>query len=137
MADELVVIGLGKMIDNGPVGGFVKKFTQTTVLVRAPAADRLAEILRREGTEVEPLPDAALVVSGADAAAVGELAHREGITLHELTTQSASLEQAFLSATGESEEFVAHEFVAAVTAPADQIAAEADQGADETRGGGG
>ena len=31
MADELVVIGLGKMIDNGPVDGFVKKFTQTTV----------------------------------------------------------------------------------------------------------
>ena len=41
MADELVVIGLGKMIDNGPVDGFVKKFTQTTVLVRTPAADKL------------------------------------------------------------------------------------------------
>ena len=64
MADELVVIGRGKMIDNGPVDGFVKKFTQTTVLVRTPAADTFGEILRREGADVESLPDGALVVSG-------------------------------------------------------------------------
>jgi ABC-2 type transport system ATP-binding protein len=137
MADELVVIGLGKMIDNGPVDGFVKKFTQTTVLVRTPAADTFGDILRREGADLEPLPDGALVVSGADAQAVGELAHREGIVLHELATQSASLEQAFMSATGDSEEFVAHEFAASVTAPADEVAAEAEQGPDGPRGGGG
>ena len=137
MADELVVIGLGKMIDNGPVDDFVKKFTQTTVLVRTPTADTFAEALRREGAEVEALPDGALVVSGADGPAVGELAHREGIVLHELATQSASLEQAFMSATGESEEFVAHDFVASVTAPADEIAPEADQGPDGQRGGAG
>jgi ABC-2 type transport system ATP-binding protein len=135
MADELVVIGRGKMIDNGPVDGFVKRFTQTTVLVRTPAANTLGEILRREGADVEPLPDGALIVSGADASAVGELAHRDGIVLHELATQSASLEQAFMSATGESEEFVAHEFVASVTAPADEIAPEAEQGPDDQRGG--
>ena len=52
MADELVVIGRGKMIDNGPVDGFVKKFTQTTVLVRTPAADTFGDILRREGADV-------------------------------------------------------------------------------------
>ena len=57
MADELVVIGRGKMIDNGPVDGFVKKFTQTTVLVRTPAADTFGDILRREGADLEPLPD--------------------------------------------------------------------------------
>jgi ABC-2 type transport system ATP-binding protein len=137
MADELVVIGRGKMIDNGPVDGFVKKFTQTTVLVRTPAADTFGDILRREGAELEPLPDGALVVSGADASAIGELAHREGIVLHELAPQSASLEQAFMSATGASEEFVAHEFIASVTAPANEDAPEAAQAPDDPRGGGG
>jgi ABC-2 type transport system ATP-binding protein len=77
------------------------------------------------------------VVSGAHAPAVGELAHREGIVLHELATQSASLEQAFMSATGESEEFVAHEFTASVTSPADEVARDAEQAPDDPRGGGG
>jgi ABC-2 type transport system ATP-binding protein len=135
MADELVVIGRGRMIDNGPVDGFVKRFTQTTVLVRTPAADTFGQALRREGIDVEPLPDGALVVSGADARAVGELAHRDGIVLHELATQSASLEQAFMSATGESEEFVAHEFAASVTARVNEVAPEAAQGGDDPHSG--
>jgi ABC-2 type transport system ATP-binding protein len=122
MADELVVIGRGKMIDSGSVDSFVRKFTQTTVLVRTPAADAFAETLRHEGTDVEALPDGGLIVSGADASAVGELAHRDGVVLHELATQSASLEQAFISATGASEEFVAHE-VAELAAPAPGIEA--------------
>src|SRR5919106_5467142 len=117
MADELVVIGRGRMIDSGSVDSFVKKFTETTVLVRTPAADAFAETLRREGTDVEALPDGGLVVSGADASAVGELAHRDGVVLHELATQSASLEQAFISAKGASEEFIAHD-VAELAAPA-------------------
>src|SRR5918996_197241 len=116
MADELVVIGRGRMIDSGSVNSFVKKFTATTVLVRTPAADAFAETLRREGTDVEALPDGGLVVSGADAAAIGELAHRDGAVLHELAPQSASLEEAFMSATGKSEEFVAHD-VAEVLSP--------------------
>jgi ABC-2 type transport system ATP-binding protein len=104
-------------------------------LVRTPTADTFAEILRREGADVEPLPDGALIVSGADAPAVGELAHRDGIVLHELATQSASLEQAFMSATGESEEFVAHEFAASVTAPVNEVAPEITQAPDDPRGG--
>ena len=120
MADELVVIGRGRMIDSGSVNSFVKKFTETTVLVRTPAADAFAETLRREGADVESIPDGALMVAGADASAIGELAHRGGVVLHELATQSASLEQAFMSATGESEEFVAHD-VAELAAPAPGI----------------
>src|SRR5918994_888617 len=76
MADELVVIGRGRMIDSGSINSFVKKFTQTTVLVRTPAADAFAETLRREGADVESIPDGALMVAGADASAIGELAHR-------------------------------------------------------------
>ena len=104
------------------------------MLVRTLAADTFAEILRRERTEVEPLPDGALVVSGADAAAIGGQAHREGFVLHQLAMQSASLEQAFMSDTGESEEFVAHEFVAAVTDPANEILPEVAHGPDAPRG---
>lgn len=109
MADDLVVIGRGKMINSGSVESFVEKFTQTSVLVRTPAAEAFGKTLRREGADVDVLPDGALMVGGADASAIGELAHRDGVVLHELASQSASLEQAFMSATGTSEEYVAHE----------------------------
>ena len=110
MADELVVIGRGKMIDNGSVASFVGRFTHATVLVRSPAAESFADTLRGEGATVDSLPDGALMVSGAGASEIGELAHRAGVVLHELAPQSASLEQAFISATGASEEFVAQDF---------------------------
>lgn len=109
MADELVVIGRGKMIYNGDVSEFVKRFTQTNVLVRTPSATSLSEELTRMGADVRPAPDGGLLVTGTEASVIGELAHREGYVLHELATQSASLEDAFISATGESEEYIAHD----------------------------
>jgi ABC-2 type transport system ATP-binding protein len=105
MADELVVIGRGRLIDSGPVSDFVGRFTRTTVLVRSPEASRLADLLADDGATVDSLPDGSLVVGGADAAAVGELAASYGVVLHQLVTRTASLEEAFLSATGAAEEY--------------------------------
>ncbi|HEY9410463.1 MAG TPA: ATP-binding cassette domain-containing protein [Jiangellaceae bacterium] len=124
MADELVVIGRGKMIFNGDVSQFVREFTQDTILVRTPTATDFADALVRAKAVVTPSPDGALVVTGLDAASIGELAHRTGVVLHELSPQSASLEDAFISATGASEEYVAHDVAAppptsGITGPAD------------------
>ncbi|WP_046766908.1 ABC transporter ATP-binding protein [Jiangella alkaliphila] len=131
MADQLVVIGRGQMIYNGDVDGFVQQFTQSSVLVRSPQAAQLAEALRRvDGvTVVEPAEHpGALQVSGIETAAVGEIAFQSNVMLHELATQTASLEAAFMSATGDSEEYVAQELLgghpggaapAAPAAPAD------------------
>lgn len=141
MADQLVVIGRGKMIYNGDVDGFVRDFTQSSVLVRSPQAAQLADLLRRvDGVTVDdvpattrpasddpagvaaaaaagPAPSPALRVSGIETAAVGELAFQNTILLHELTTQTASLETAFITATGASEEYVAHDLGPAGSAP--------------------
>jgi ABC-2 type transport system ATP-binding protein len=116
MADRLVVIGRGKMIYTGEVDGFVKRFTRSTVLVKSPDPARLAEALcsiNDAGVDLEPA--GALLVSGVEAAAIGELAFRNNIMLHELSTQTASLEAAFMTATADSEEYVAHELAAAPT----------------------
>jgi ABC-2 type transport system ATP-binding protein len=109
MADELVVIGRGKMIFNGSIDQFVERFTKADVLVKTPSADTFAETLRAAGGEVSVQDDGSLMVSGLETAAVGELAHRDGVLLHELATHRASLEQAFISATGDTEQFIAHE----------------------------
>jgi ABC-2 type transport system ATP-binding protein len=108
MADELVVVGQGRMIYNGKVDGFVREFTRSTVLVHSPQAEVLAAALRTvDGVSVEPTGDGGLRVAGADAAAIGDVAFDAGVRLHELATTTASLEAAFMTATGDSEEYVA------------------------------
>ncbi len=104
MADELVVVGRGRLIDAGPVADFVRRFTTSQVLVRSPDVERLARLLLDDGADVAS-EDGVLLVSGAETSAVGELAARHGVVLHELTSRTASLEQAFLEATGASQEF--------------------------------
>ncbi|WP_157930699.1 ATP-binding cassette domain-containing protein [Glycomyces xiaoerkulensis] len=109
MADELVVIGKGSMLYNGDVDQFVREFTQSTVVVRSPSATEFAERLEVKGATVVKGSEGELVISGMEIDAVGHLAFTEGIELAELSRRSASLEEAFMSATGASEEFVATE----------------------------
>src|SRR4051794_3068726 len=105
IAQDLVVIGRGRLIAAGTVQEFVRRFTHRAVLVRSPRSGELAASLRAGGHTVDVEPDGALLVSGAEQAAVGELAAAGGIVLHELTTRSASLEEAFLEATGGATSF--------------------------------
>ncbi|MEV4538560.1 ATP-binding cassette domain-containing protein [Asanoa sp. NPDC049518] len=108
MADELVVVGRGRMIYQGKVDGFVREFTRSTVLVRSPQASALADALRRlDGVSVEPTEAGGLRIAGADAVAIGDVAFDNGVRLHELTTTTASLEAAFMTATGDASEYVA------------------------------
>ncbi|WP_129670042.1 ATP-binding cassette domain-containing protein [Phytoactinopolyspora endophytica] len=107
MADELVVIGRGTMIFNGDVDQFVREFTRSTVIVRSPAAGTFISALEAEGATVAKGDDGELVVSEMEIGAVGHLAFTEGVELAELSSRSASLEEAFMSATGAAEQFVA------------------------------
>ncbi len=113
MAEELVVIGRGAMIYNGDVDGFVQRFTRASVLVRTPDAGRLTELLAPTGAVVDIGHDGSLLVSGLEASEVGDLAFRNNVMLHELATRTASLEAAFMSATGDAEEYVAQELTSA------------------------
>ncbi|GAB3997393.1 ABC transporter ATP-binding protein [Glycomyces albus] len=115
MADELVVIGKGNMLFNGDVDTFVREFTQTTVVVRSPSAAEFKAHLEREGAAVSVEDDGALVIADMKIDEVGSLAFTEQIELHQLSERSASLEEAFMSATGASEEFVAEEPVKPAT----------------------
>jgi ABC-2 type transport system ATP-binding protein len=104
-ADNLVLIGRGRLIAQTSIADFVEQNTTQWVEVRSPTAARLTEELRVHGAEVEIGADGALSVRGMPAAAVGDLAARRGITLHELSPRSASLEEAFMEMTEESVEF--------------------------------
>jgi ABC-2 type transport system ATP-binding protein len=105
IADALVVIGRGQLIAASSVADFIARFAGTYVSVRSPAAGTLGDLLRRQGASVEVDGDGALHVTGLDAASIGELAAAHSIVLHELAPQTASLEEAFLEVTRESQEY--------------------------------
>ncbi|HET7690167.1 MAG TPA: ATP-binding cassette domain-containing protein [Nocardioidaceae bacterium] len=109
MADHLVVIGRGKLIARGPVQDFIKGASTNSVVVRSPQATELAELLQAKGVQVTATGPGLLDVVGLDAAAVGDLAFESSIRVHELSNHQATLEEAFLEATGFAEEFQAQQ----------------------------
>ena len=111
MADELVVIGRGRMIANGPVADFTKLSVRNHVLVRTPQASELASLIGAKLAGVGSVQLAAegeLSVTGLDARTVGDLAFDNQIRVHELSTHQATLEEAFLEITGSAAEYNAH-----------------------------
>ncbi|QIP84020.1 ATP-binding cassette domain-containing protein [Streptomyces sp. Tu 2975] len=107
-ADELVVIGRGELIAAESLTDFAARGSGAGVTVRAPDGDRLAALLTGEGATVRVDGDV-LTVTGVPAARVGELALDHRILLHEITTRSASLEDAFMELTADSVEYAAGE----------------------------
>ena len=104
LADELVVIGRGRLVANGKVADFVAASGLGTVEVTSPDLSDLVPVLEERGASVIGTGET-VAVTGLDAATVGDVAHEVGARLHQLVTRQASLEEAFLSATGDDEEF--------------------------------
>jgi ABC-2 type transport system ATP-binding protein len=107
-ADELVVIGRGELIAAESLTDFAARGSGAGVTVRTPDGDRLAALLTGGGATVRMDGDV-LSVTGATAARIGELALDHRILLHEITTRSASLEDAFMELTADSVEYAAGE----------------------------
>ena len=104
LADQLVVIGRGQMLANGAVSDFISGSRLGTVEVRTPDGSLLVPALRALDVRVADV-DGALIVTGATAEQIGDAAHAAGARVHQLVTRQATLEEAFLEATGLSEEF--------------------------------
>ena len=105
VAEDLVVIGKGKLIFQGPVGDFMSGAARTWVRVRSPQVARIAEALATDGAQVSPIGPDAIDVVGPDSTYIGELAARTGAVLHELSPQTSSLEEAFLQVTAGAQEY--------------------------------
>jgi ABC-2 type transport system ATP-binding protein len=98
-ADHLIVIGRGRLIADTSVEEFVRSSAPVRVLVRSPDHERLAQVLAEAGASLERGGEATLMVTGLSTDAVGELAARHGLVVHELTARDASLEDAFMRST--------------------------------------
>jgi len=107
-ADHLIVIGRGRLIADTTVEQFVRQSSGSWVQIRSPEPGRLARLLRGHGAVVEAGHDGALAVHGTGAAAVGDLAARHGIAVHELVARRASLEEAFMELTRDAVDYQPH-----------------------------
>ncbi|MFC4854957.1 ABC transporter ATP-binding protein [Actinophytocola glycyrrhizae] len=117
-AQELIVIGRGKLIAQCSTEEFVAQATESTVLVRSPQLPVLRSALGELGASIRDDGES-LVVSGMDIAKIGELAAAKNIALHELSPQRGSLEEAFIQLTGDAVEYHAALGDAAPAQPAD------------------
>ncbi|HKF00565.1 MAG TPA: ABC transporter ATP-binding protein [Actinomycetes bacterium] len=98
-ADRVVIIGQGRKLADAPLAELTTR-PAGPVRVRSPQAGRLAAALAGDGIVVERGDeDGLLLVSGGSAAAVGELAAREGVVVHELVAERSTLEQVFFELT--------------------------------------
>ncbi|GAA4800242.1 ABC transporter ATP-binding protein [Streptomyces ziwulingensis] len=104
-ADHLVVIGRGRLLADTGMTDFVARHSRSFVRVRTPQAEAMLDVLARQGVEVVAATDGTLEAQNTSAAAVGDLAARHGLTVHEVSTQSASLEQAFMRLTAQAVEY--------------------------------
>ncbi|WP_231334958.1 ATP-binding cassette domain-containing protein [Actinomadura graeca] len=105
VADEVVVIGGGRLIAQAPTREFIERTTRPRVIVRAPDVLRLQALLARLGLDVRGEPDGTLAVRGAASTRIGEIALENGFVLSELRTDHGSLEDAFMETTREAVEY--------------------------------
>ncbi len=107
MANDLVVIGQGRLIEQCSVSEFVERHAERWVRVKSPAIEAIVNAASAQGAQAGMVDATTAELRGITAVEVGELAARNGLVLHELSPQTGSLEDAFLQATAAAQEFAA------------------------------
>lgn len=104
-ADHLIVLGKGKVLADAPLDQIVKEWTAQSVRVRSPHARQIGEAIAADSVTVTHLGDGLLQLEGISAEAVGDIAAKHQLTLHELTPTTGSLEDAYMQLTGDQVEY--------------------------------
>jgi len=104
-ASHVIVIGRGHMIADSEVEDLIRKSSGIVVRLRTPKAEVVVPRLQAAGGKVETNGDGAIVVTGLEAAAIGDIAFQAGVPVHELSPVEASLEEVFMELTRDDVEF--------------------------------
>lgn len=105
MADQLIIVGRGRLIADTSMTDFINNNVRSHVRVRTPQPTEFAEELTRHGATVGTSEDGYLVVTGMECATVGDVAAEKHLTVHELFGHNISLEEAFMDLTSDSVEY--------------------------------
>ncbi len=104
-ADRLVVIGRGRLIADTGIAELLASADGARVRLRTPQRSEVMALLAAAGASATSSGADEVTVTGLDAAAIAELVSRRGLLLHELTSERATLEEAFMRLTRDDVEF--------------------------------
>jgi ABC-2 type transport system ATP-binding protein len=104
-AEHLIVIGRGRLIADMSVDAFVQGASKHSVRVRSPQLERLVDLVTGPDVNVDSVEESVVEIRGLTSEQIGTTAAENGIVLYELTSQTASLEEAFMELTHDSLEF--------------------------------
>jgi ABC-2 type transport system ATP-binding protein len=104
MADNVVVIGKGKLIADTSMDELISKNSKSSIFVRVNRLPALKKALQEKTITFTEEKDG-LRVTGTKTDEIGKLAYGAGLTVLELATHTASLEEAFLQVTAGTEEY--------------------------------
>jgi ABC-2 type transport system ATP-binding protein len=105
IADELVVIGRGRLITQVSVRELLSSRADGRVHVRTSQVTKVMTVLAGAGATVTSTGSDTLVVSGLDSERVAAFVAERGLQLHELYRERASLEDAFIDLTRDAVEY--------------------------------
>ncbi len=103
-ADHVIVVGQGRLLRDQPMADFIDDAAVETVRVRASGIEQLARLVQEAGAAAT-LDAEVLTVQGLSSDQIGIRAAEAGITLLELSPQSASLENAYLALTRDNVDY--------------------------------
>ena len=108
-ADHVIVLGRGEVLADAELSELVHAWTSSTVLVRSPRLGELVSAVSGPDVTVAATAPGVAEITGVTAASLGDLAASLGIPVHELTSRTGSLEDAYLALTGEAVEYKSKE----------------------------
>jgi ABC-2 type transport system ATP-binding protein len=109
MADQVVVVGRGKVIADASVPELRAKAAGDQVLLHTQESAEATVALESQAAQVAVTGRGTLAVSGMGAQRVVEVLTRAGVAFSEVTTRRASLEDVYFQLAGDAAEFRAGE----------------------------
>ena len=103
-ADNLIVIGRGRLVAETSVAEFIREHSAVTTRVRTPDVDKLGAALTAAGIAFTKSGDG-LEIPDRPTEEIGALAFNAGVMLTELSGAKASLEDAYMRTTQDSVQY--------------------------------
>jgi ABC-2 type transport system ATP-binding protein len=119
-AEQVIIIGKGRLIADMPVADVIGQSSRPVVKVRSPKAIELRDLLIMQDVTVSSNGKDLLEVTGLSSDGIGMVAADHGIPLFELTPVQASLEEVFMDLTRDAVEY-------GITAPRDELTSAGGQ----------
>ena len=109
IADQVVVVGRGRVLADASVDELIARASADEVVVRTPAPTEAAAVLQRAGTNATVIDASTISVSGLPAQQIVEVLGEAPVPFSEVTAHRATLEDVYIQLTSGESEFKAND----------------------------